>query len=129
MCHYILLKAGGKCKPADLDTIECFIAEGSYTNIYFSDGTKSRECGYLGLWEDRVKRKSELFVRIDNSVMVNYKTVKEFTRAGGLVFKSGKNIALSPKGYIALVWFFEWGASAEEAEEAGKEPPAKEKEE
>lgn len=116
MCHYILLKKGGNCTPANLAKVMCLIAAGNYVTIHFEDKTESEQCGNLGLWEDRINRKPNSFLHIDRSHFVNCDAIKSFSRAGGILFISGLRIDLSPNGCIALAWFFEWGGSAQQNE-------------
>jgi hypothetical protein len=122
-CNYILLSIDGKDTPVSLDKIDCFIGKGTNALIIFSDGTHSEQKGHLGLWIDRVERKTKDYIEIDRSTYVNHKSVKHFSRdEEKIIFHSGYETKLSIKGYISLAWFYKWGAAKEEAEDAGNAP-------
>ena len=106
MCRFIILKEGDTCTPFEVRDIIRFEACGSYTNVYFINGTSSKQCGYLGDWQGKVKS-SGLFVRIDRSHLVNYQQIISYSRAGGVLLKDKTTrLPLSVEGLIQLMGLF-----------------------
>jgi two-component system LytT family response regulator len=70
------------------DIIRCE-AEGSYTNMYFTNRTKIVVCRSLGIYEDLLKEHG--FARVHHQHLINLKHVERYRRGrGGIVFMSDK---------------------------------------
>lgn len=88
----------------DIDYLE---AEINYTHIYLSKNKKITSSKNLGYYEDELK--TEPFIRIHNSTIVNLNKVKSYIRGddGWVILLTGKTLKVSKSKKDDLLFFFQ----------------------
>lgn len=91
----------------DANDIHYLEAEINYTHIFLSSNKSITSSKNLGYYEEELK--SEPFIRIHNSTIVNLTKVKSYIRGddGWVILQNGKTLKVSKSKKDDLLFFFQ----------------------